>query len=175
MTTPIHIPPSGQYRTLKKNATVQDVAGYMVDIVKACTDDSFVEMEAEIIRHTPGTDVLQQLANRAYDSMYFIPDRNNLQTIRTPRRSLMDQRANCVDYTVFIASIARNLGLPVTIRIVQLPGQKNFGHVFPIVDGVIIDVVPGQAQDGSEFMTRQHHYPPIGHTWDYLAKQDFFI
>lgn len=176
MTQRITIPPNGQYRVIKRNATVQDVAGYMVEVIRAMKDDPFVTIEAEILQHLPpGTNILQALANRAYDQMFFEPDTRTVQTIRTPRRSLMDQRANCVDYTVYIASIAHALGLPVVVRIVQLQGQNNYGHVYPIVNGNVIDVVPGQFEDGTEFMNRVHKYPKVGYTWPHTAKQDFFI
>jgi hypothetical protein len=176
MTQRLNIPPSGQYRIIKRNATVQDVAGYMVEIIRAMKDDPFVQMEAEILSHTPaGTDILQALSNRAYDQMFFEPDTRTVQTIRTPRRSLMDKRANCVDYTVYIGSIAHALGFPVTVRIVQLQGQSNYGHVYPIVNGNVIDVVPGQIQDGTEYLHRVHKYPLVGYTWPHIAKQDFYI
>lgn len=175
MTGTLHIPPSGYYRILKNNATVFDVSQYMVNLIRGLKNDFYTASEAELMLMQPEP-ILEALANRAYNAAYFQPDASDFQTIRTPQRLVRDERANCVDYTVFIGAIANMLGLPVVLRIVQLPGQSNFGHVYPIVDGVAIDVVPAQREDGKEYLYRLPGTKPvIGHEVEYTAKQDFFI
>lgn len=62
------------------------------------------------------------------------------QLIRMPWRTLEDGRGDCKSLTVLVASLARAAGCSVVVRFVQYPGDDHYGHVYPIVDGVPIDV-----------------------------------
>lgn len=176
MNAKLHIPPSGRYRILKRNATVQDVAQLMVEVIQALSIDPFVLLELEALVMDSNNNLLQRLANRAYNAAYFYPDKHGIQDLRTPQALVRDGKANCVDYSIFIASIANAAGLPVVLRIAQLPGQDNFGHVYPIVYGVPMDVVIGQREDGTEYLHRNaYNLPKIGVELPYIKKLDFYV
>jgi hypothetical protein len=98
------------------------------------------------------------LAFMAYKLAYYEPD-IDVQTIRTPDRTLDDSAANCVDYTVLICCTALHFTQDVYFELAAYaPGR--FEHVYPVVDGNIIDVVPGQNQKGEERILRRMNFFP---------------
>lgn len=174
----MQIPPIGHTVLVKRNASVIDVAETMRDIIREMSDDDFVlEQATEIMWGIDHPDLIcQAIADYAYNAVYFEPDPITSQKIRTPRRSIADARGNCVDYTVLMGSIAHAMGLPVRIRIVKLPGQNQFGHVYPVISGVAIDLVPIQREDGLECLYREPGITPVpGQELPYVSKQDFYI
>lgn len=175
----ITLPPDGKMRLAGKNVTAKDVQQLMADLIcELAANDTVTASAAAQIGDAAANfnDYLRQLANFAYYNAYFEPDPPTTQIIRTPRATLRDKAANCVDYTVLIGAIAKRAGLPVVIRIVQLPGQSNFGHVYPVVNGTAIDVVPVQDQSGAEALKR-HPWtqPKVGVELKYLSKFDVVV
>jgi transglutaminase-like putative cysteine protease len=145
---------------LASNATPELVALTMVEVIRACSKETYVQDIAREVQKQ-SANILQGLANYAYKNVYFLADPPTDQIIRTPAASLREGFGNCVDYTVLIGSMAKAINLPIVVCIVQLPGQTNFGHVYPIVNGVTIDVVPGQDQNGREIFDRLPGKIPI--------------
>lgn len=128
--------------------------------------DATTRKLAEEVASQPG-DLFHELGTLAYFSMKFSPDIKH-QMIRTPQRALKDGVANCVDYTVFIGSVAHALGLPVVVRIARFKHDEGFSHVYPIVDGVVMDMCIGQDSG-------HRSYPHIGMEVTSIETKDFFI
>lgn len=142
--------------------TPQGVQKAMQEVIQqTATTPEVLEVARAIMRSCERENWPMTAACFAYDVAFFEPDTNQKQTIKTPRRTMQDARANCVDYTVLIGAICHAMDLPVTIRIVQFQGAKNYGHVFPLVNGVPLDVVPGQDQTGIEYRTRKNEAPTM--------------
>ena len=153
------IPQKGQYRLLKENTDPKQVAYYMAQLIgELAANDPLTQDCAQsllaICENYP--DFLYKLGNFAYQSAYFVPDLPGRQVLRTVQATLRDKSANCVDYTIFIGSIARAVDLKVEVKIIQLPGQNQFTHVYPVVNNTPIDVTIGQDQSGKERETRVH-------------------
>lgn len=144
MTNKITIPAPGAYRLLSRNVTIDEVANYMVQLIHELFYDATVRKLAERVMTTPGN-VLQLIADQAENTRYS-PDTKH-QTIRTPAAVLRDGLANCVDYTIFVASIAHALGFPVKFKVVTLIGMEQPTHVYPVVDGVVMDMCIGREDD----------------------------
>ena len=175
----IQLPPSGTFQIVGNNVTPEQVQKIMVDLIRqlALDDTTTINAATQIADDARNyNDYLQKLANFAYYNAYFEPDPPKTQVIRTPRATLRDKAANCVDYTVLIGAIAKRAGLPVTVRIVQLPGQQSYGHVYPVVNGIAIDVVPGQNQNGMEAITRQPYAAPrVGSELKFIRNIDLKV
>lgn len=168
------IPNPGEQIELNGVGTPQQVQDAMCELIAALKNDSDVnEIAGEIMKTTAPEKWGDMAALIAYNMAFFEPDPPGKQMLRTVRRTIQDRRANCVDYTLFIGAICHALGLPVTVRIVQFDGAPNYGHVFPIVDGKILDVVPGQDQNGNEWRQRiATSRPKLGTTAPYLRHTD---
>lgn len=96
---------------------------------------------------------LQKIFDAIFRIVYFFPDPVDCQYVRTVNRTLKDRRGNCVDYSVFFSAFLRALKVPHVIRIVEYPNQVQPGisHIYvQTMDGVNLDAVIGQHQDGSE-------------------------
>lgn len=172
------LPKKGETWQVAKNATPEQVAQIMRDVIRATSNDPQVRTISRqlLTDATNYRDYLQRLANYAYHHVYFFPDPVTDQIIRTPTATLREGIGNCVDYTVLIGALAYAAGLHVVIRIAQLSGQTNYGHVYPVINDVIIDVVPGQDQTGNEINTRPAgKLPVIGKTLVALKTQDFTV
>lgn len=171
------IPPPDSQIKLQGVTTPQGVQQAMKKVIQEAQYSPEVQqVAAAIMRSCPPDNWPQAVACFAYDVAFFEPDTPKAQTIKTPRRTMEDARANCVDYTVLIGSICAAMGLPVTIRIVQFQGAKNYGHVFPVVAGVPLDVVPGQDQTGIEYRTRKYDAPyMLGIEVPYLRSKDLIV
>jgi hypothetical protein len=74
---------------------------------------------------------------------------------------------------VLISSVLFHLKIPHSLRAIQQTGSVGFNHIYPVVDGIALDVVTTQDQDGKEFFTRPiGTYPTIGNESEYLNKLD---
>jgi len=174
----IQIPKHGMYAVQPGVNDAKKVQQVMAELIKICQYDEVCERFYGAINQLSRdeNDFIRRLANSVFSMVYFEPNPPTTQIIKTPRAALRTERGNCVDYTVFLGSIAKRGGLDVVIRIVKLPGQNNFGHVYPIINGIPVDLVPGQDQSGAEYLTRQPGAAPrIGHELNYIDKFDIFV
>jgi transglutaminase-like putative cysteine protease len=174
----LEIPPTGNIKLLQKDTSPEQVQKYMVALIDQLRDDSITRDAVYYVlnKSKDFSSLLQNIANYVYDRAYFEPDPMTKQILRTPGAVLRDRRANCVDYTIFIGAMCAQLGLPVTVRIVRFGGAPNFGHVYPIVNGYPVDVVPGQEQTGKEHKQRKNGVQPkIGVEVPYVQKKDLSL
>lgn len=70
---------------------------------------------------------------------------------------LRDRKANCVDYSTFMAAAALSLG--ITDVYFKAVGNEagQYIHVYPVIDGVIYDLTINQEQTGLEESQRNGH------------------
>jgi len=95
-----------------------------------------------------------QLCNFAYNAATFEPDQEGKQVLKTPAALLREKKGNCVDYTILISALAHAAQIPAIIKVVAVKNSKDFGHVYPVINGLPCDVVPYQRQDGTEHLYR---------------------
>jgi len=129
----------GSQITLKKNADQFDTLKAIDITAQHSTRAPEVLNLLKFIR--PGH-ILQDLYNICRDIQY-IPDRPGVQNVKTPSRTLRDQQANCVNYTLLISTILRILKKIHTIRMVDFKGNGNYSHIYIICDNIPVDPVIG--------------------------------
>lgn len=151
------LPPPGTMLKISSNANAQEVAHTMRKVVKATRlTPEVMAITKHLMDHCATMpDFLQAVGDYAINIAYFEPDPMTKQIIRTPAATIRERTANCVDYTVLICSICSCAGLHCVIRCVAFKPGENLSHVYPMVNGRAIDVVPGQKQDGTERITRK--------------------
>jgi len=173
------IPGRGEYRKIKSNASPQQVASFMSEIISELANNDELTLQCVNSLFRMSTDYpsfMFNLGNFAYKSAYFYPDAPGQQVIRTVNATLRDKSANCVDYTIFLGALAKCAGLNVVVRIVRCDGQKNFGHVYPIINNTPMDVTIGQDQTGQEREIRKEgNVPILGVEVPYLEKYDILV
>ena len=175
----IKLPNDGIYAVQKNIDTPEKVAQTMAQIIRQCAEsDEVTERFYNGINQlsTNNESFIRRLANAVFSMVYFEADPPRTQIIKTPRATIRTERGNCVDYTVLLGAVAKRGGLNVVVRIVKLPGQNNFGHVYPIINGVPVDLVPGQDQTGREYLNRKSDArPSVGTELKFLSNFDTLV
>lgn len=152
----IKIPHYNQKLLIKESANVQETAAAMRDIALQESQKPYVKNLAQkmSISNSEPYYTAFKMCNFAYNSATFEPDPEGVQVIKTPAATLRTKKANCVDYTVLLCALAKAANIPSIIKVVAVGNSENFGHVYPVINGLPCDVVPYQRQDGTEHLYR---------------------
>ncbi len=140
----------------KKYADSFDSLEAMEKMIYFSAKEPIIKRIATILSYLKNRDKqLKYLFDFAYKNIYFEPDPKYTQRIRSAKRSLLDKRGNCVDYSVFFGSILLLLKIPFKLRMVKLAGSNQYTHVYIVTQsGIVLDAVIGQDQDGNEYKNR---------------------
>jgi hypothetical protein len=151
----IKLPPPGEMVKLASGTDARQVGQFMAQLCRQLAADDPVTISLAKNQLDKNPNSLKRFAQIIYSLIYFEPDPMNRQLLRTPLASLRDSVGNCVDYSILLGSVARAAGLPVVLRLVKFKPETDFVHVYPVINGVPIDLVMGQSQDGSERQKRR--------------------
>ena len=131
-------------KRLNDSARPEDVLKHMAGVVGEAQKTKFIY---DVARNV-APDNFEAIPAALFHRVSFLPDTGQHQIIQFPHRLYRTGEGNCVDFTVFIASCAKALNLPVTMRMVNF--GRGFEHVYPVVNGQIYDLnywmnfTPGQ-------------------------------
>jgi transglutaminase-like putative cysteine protease len=152
----VKIPHYNTTEQISSKADVKQIADTMRDVALEESKKPYVQEIARrlsINKNEPYHSAFR-LCNFAYNNATFEPDADGVQVIKTPAALLRTTKGNCVDYTVLMCSIAKAADVPAIIKVVAIGDSENFGHVYPVINGLPCDVVPYQRQDGTEHLYR---------------------
>nr|WP_321409089.1 hypothetical protein [uncultured Carboxylicivirga sp.] len=157
-----------KYNHLIKRASGKDVFvknGNVIETVESCIDliaEHYREVEglAQMLHTDSLKDTCRNIFNFSYNYLQYHKDEDGTEQLRTPARSWMDGQINfkqksrqsagidCDDYSIFVGSILKCLGIPFKLRITKYDGRQNFQHIYVFVpavgdseDEIIIDPV----------------------------------
>lgn len=141
-----------EIRLIKKGANLEETIAAIAEMINEESKKTYVQKISDQLLKNEHCENCKRLllANFAYNLATFKPDLPPTQNLKTPKRLIEDKEANCVQYTILIGSLAKANGQNVKLKIVKMPGTNFFGHIYPLINGQPVDVVPLQAQDGSE-------------------------
>ncbi len=102
----------------------------------------------------------RNIFNFSYNFLQYKLDKKGTEQLRTPARSWLDGQIrfkqhnikdsgiDCDDYSIFVGSVLKCLGIPFKFRITKYDGKHNFQHIYVFVpapgdseDEIIIDPV----------------------------------
>ncbi|MBN2729127.1 MAG: hypothetical protein JXR53_07870 [Bacteroidales bacterium] len=139
--------------------------GNVIETVESCIDiiaSHYREVEglAKELQGGSLKETCRNIFNFSYTYLQYQKDRDGTEQLRTPARSWLDgqikykQKGNsdagidCDDYSIFVGSLLKCLGIPFKLRITKYDGRKNFQHIYVFVpavgdseDEIIIDPV----------------------------------
>lgn len=152
----IKIPHYNNTVKIKERANVHETAAVMRDIALQESQKPYIKnlVRKLSISNLEPYYTAFKLCNFAYNGATFEPDPEGVQVIKTPAATLRSGKGNCVDYTVLMCSLAKAADIPAIIKVVAIGDSANFGHVYPVINGLPCDVVPYQRQDGLEHLYR---------------------
>ncbi len=157
-----------RFNHLIKKANGQDTFiknGNVIETVESCIDiigTHFREVE-ELASNLQGDslkETCRNIFNFSYNYLQYHKDDDGTEQLRTPSRSWLDGQIkfkqkgksesgiDCDDYSIFVGSLLKCLGIPFKLRITKYDGKKNFQHIYVIVpavgdfeDEIVIDPV----------------------------------
>ncbi|MBS2101290.1 hypothetical protein, partial [Carboxylicivirga linearis] len=156
------------FNHLIKKANGQDTFiknGNVIETVESCIDiigTHFREVEelASMLQGDSLKETCRNIFNFSYNYLQYHKDDDGTEQLRTPSRSWLDGQIkfkqkgksdagiDCDDYSIFVGSLLKCLGIPFKLRITKYDGKKNFQHIYVIVpavgdseDEIVIDPV----------------------------------
>ncbi|MCT4586421.1 MAG: hypothetical protein N4A71_01220 [Carboxylicivirga sp.] len=157
-----------KFNHLIKKASGTDVFvknGNVLETVESCIEiiaEHFLEVE-ELASMLQGDNMKASCKNIfdfSYKYLQYHKDEDGTEQLRTPARSWLDGQMrfkqkgiksagiDCDDYSIFVGSLLKNLGISFKLRITKYDGKKNFQHIYVIVpalgdseDEIVIDPV----------------------------------
>jgi hypothetical protein len=154
----------------------EETARMMVNVIRAVKNQVAVGdclQIANFMQQNGNVSLPLAIGMAAYKMAFFDPDITH-QTIRTPNAIAREKKANCVAYTVLICAAALNCVDDVRFCLVDV-GNGVFDHVYPIICGVAVDVVPCQDQNGLEKIFRKPLNLPKFSTFGVARAQIFNV
>jgi len=157
-----------KFNHLIKKANGQDTFiknGNVLETVESCIDtigSHFREVEelASLLKGDTLKETCRNIFNFSYTYLQYHKDDDGTEQLRTPSRSWLDGQIkfkqkgrktagiDCDDYSIFVGSLLKCLGIPFKLRITKYDGKKNFQHIYVIVpalgdseDEIVIDPV----------------------------------
>ncbi len=103
---------------------------------------------AEECKNSP--DPLKTLFDIAYQRIVYEPDTPDTQTLRSMNNILTYGKGNCVHYTTLISSVLMLLKQDHFRKVVSYDKPNIYEHIYIVCNGIILDPVLGQKQDGSD-------------------------
>jgi hypothetical protein len=157
-----------KFNHLIKRANGDDIFlknGNVIETVENCIDliaSNYREVEglAKIMQGDSRKETCRNIFNFSYSYLQYQKDEDGTEQLRTPARSWLDGQIkfkqkgrqsvgiDCDDYSIFVGSLLKCLGIPFKLRITKYDGKKNFQHIYVFVpaigdseDEIIIDPV----------------------------------
>lgn len=141
---------------ISESANVKEIADAMREVAIIESKKPYIQDLAKklcITKQEPFYTAFR-LCNFAYNAATFEPDAPGKQVLKTPAALMREGKGNCVHYTILISALANAANIPAIIKVVAVGDSKDFGHVYPVINGLPCDVVPYQRQDGKEHLYR---------------------
>lgn len=113
------------------SASTEDTVNLMLDVVRQTKEDTRVL--ANHLRKSTLQKTVQAIWDFVAEHIKYELDSAFAEQVRRPLRTLYDQKGDCDCYSVLIASILTNMGLPWKFRIAKYYGRDYWQHVYVIV------------------------------------------
>ena len=116
---------------LHPDGTVKQTVEYMKDIVREHHGD--VSKIADSLYDAKLSRFLKNIFNFVMTYVKYETDSAFTEQLRTPLRTLKDQRGDCDCMSILIASILYHKNIPFSFRVAKYDANRDFSHVYVIV------------------------------------------
>lgn len=142
--------------TLLRFTTPDITVRYMQEIAEqASTDPQIVQLARQLSNNSRPE---KAVFDYVYKNVAYKLDPVDVQRLRTPMRTLREQKGNCVDYAILISSLLQAMGIPHKMRMVSMSGWDNFDHIYIVTAGqneLVLDPVIGQQQNDKDTLSNR--------------------
>lgn len=112
------------------NGSVDDTVTLMGEVAKKYAWQT-ADLAKYLLKDTL-IDTLRSIWTFVYTHIQYVPDSRTTEQVRTPLRTLYDQKGDCDCYATLIASILHNLHIPYHFRIAAYEAGR-YQHVYIVV------------------------------------------
>ena len=165
--------------TLKQSGTQFDTIKLMSDVAKKSARNPFFKNYIRVHNMTGTTEDLNKFFNDVFYRTYYKKDPPGRQQIRSGTRLLREKFGNCVDYSVLFSAFLLNLKVPHSFRMISTDpnNPEQYSHIYVVTDdGLVMDAVLNQDQDGNEYKKPISKRKPLFNTQGkYIQKYDLKV
>lgn len=138
-----------------------------------CQSPHFTAALASQLRGADDRETLQNIFRLVQEKIKYRRDRGR-EVVKSPGKLWADSVGDCKSYSIFIASILKNLGYRYKYRVVFYdPKMPNAGHIYPVVmlhgKEITLDAVP---LPGSRSARKFNDEKPYWRKYDYSPACD---
>jgi len=135
----------GKSTTLKNYANVHDTVSAIQRII-AENYHSVSEL-AQRLKASTDKETFSNIWTYVRMTVKYKNDEKGKEQLRTPQRTLHDEKGDCDDMSILISSILKNLGVPHELYITAYKKKDKWQHIYPVAydnNGTryVIDCVP---------------------------------
>jgi hypothetical protein len=128
----LFLPPNGQDILVKKGAELEDTMSLMVEKIPQSLNQT-----VKLAQQLKGKTLMQTCKNIWHfvaGYVKYVKDEPGKEQVKSPSRTLDDQKGDCDDYTGLISSLLSNLRIPHFLRCAKYWWSKDkFSHIYPVV------------------------------------------
>jgi hypothetical protein len=87
---------------------------------------------SKVLERKSKMDSVQNVFDFVFKYIKYVPDAVDREQVRRPLRTLYDQKGDCDCFSVLVASIFENLGIPYIVRIAEYENRGYYQHVYVV-------------------------------------------
>ncbi|MCQ2232071.1 MAG: transglutaminase-like domain-containing protein [Paludibacteraceae bacterium] len=115
---------------LIENVTPEQTASFIRKMAKSCAWQT-KELSKRLKRNTV-KETVRSVFDFVFNHIEYVRDSEKNEQVRSPLRTLEEQKGDCDCFSLLIASIFENLNIPYIIRIAEYDHKGYFQHVYVI-------------------------------------------
>jgi len=146
-------------RLVKENYDQSDTVELIIDSINEYHGQDMVK---DLLSQLPSPENIDNFSSSLFDlvnsKVKYLEDDQGDETVSTPTQPLRDGIGDCKKMTVVIASVFKEVGYEVLLKLVSLEGRK-WDHIYPIVpilnsdDFIVMDVANWGQYDTEGYYT----------------------
>lgn len=118
-------------RTIKTGAQVSDTVAFIQKVIRTTTDhtrDLAPRLRGRNLRET-----CRKVWEYVFDHIEYEKDAPGIEQVRSPARTLHEQKGDCDCMATLIGSILSNLNTPFRLRVTKYRGRSYYQHIYVVV------------------------------------------
>lgn len=111
-----------------EDITPEETAVFIRDMARKFKSDT--ARLSRVLKGNSHGESVKRVFDFVYKYIKYVPDASDREQVRRPLRTLYDQKGDCDCFSVLVASIFENLGIPYIVRIAEYENRGYYQHVY---------------------------------------------
>lgn len=162
------VKPEMNDRVVKQNCSTDDIVNLVIEVIMNETEVLKLNDFSKQFARRTRTETARAVHDFLLKNIKYKADGSH-QIVQAPARMLFEGKSDCKSWTVFTASVFRNLRIPFMVRFVSFD-SGDYTHVYPLVIETNGEAVPVDA-----VYTSQSIFGAFGTEKTYQTKKDYIF